>query len=1244
MKKLIVIAFLFISALAFGQSAPVNPIQLQQNALYLEPSTGLRWGYNGAAHGWYKIDTTRNIFISNQFKHTGDILSQPLDLMLDTMKTGRINYIGFDPVTHSLRYDTTQFGTGGGVNIYNHDGVVTDPLRTVTLNNNTLLFDASSGTDSTKVSINKVDGFSVMSHGGGDTTLFQVNKNSIEGSVVGPGLQNNYFYFLDSEGGIQTTNGHDFSSALVQSAGHTSIEITYQKDSVGVTTFKRLRFGDRRDGLLGILVTDEPDNIGFVGDHVFPKSSHPAQYAQYGKVDSLIAAAGGGVNIYNSDGRLTSERTVDLGPHSLFFNSDLGLFGVFVGDSLVNHTNANLNVSPDGTVLITQGPGGSSQVVTSYVLDVQAPSVLMQINRGGRESGIGIGTDTSKSTIIFDRIHRLGMEADSDYSAKIRLNPNAYTTSKAVKLIADSVKSTISSSGITAITGDGTATGPGSAAFTLATVNSTPGSYGDATHVATMTTNAKGLTTASGSVAITFPVTPSNTITFSNKDFTGSGNTFPTFNQNTTGSAASLATARNINGVPFDGTGNITITSATPNALTNGFGVNSLSYTGASGAAVVIDTAVAVKGKAGFLTDYNNLSTRINGKQASLGFTPYNATNPSNYIALTAISATSPIFYNNSTGVISSQAASGSQNGYLLSTDWTTFNGKQGLLTFDSTPTTSSTNPVTSGGVFTALATKQGTLTFDSTPTSSSTNPVTSGGVFTALGLKLNISDTAAMAYVHIAKNETITGAKTTTKVFTVSLPGIGTAQTPGLLVNNPDIATVGVQKYGPAFGSYGSGWKTTATAGAQAVGWFFQTRPIQGTTSPTTSLDLFSDINGSQVSRYQFGSDGTLSVGNNVSASGVFIASGASTLPGMNTVGANFYFPSLNGAGTSSNAVYEFDGNAFNHRVVFSGGTQMNITAGQSAANYVFTPSATMVTAASLTNNIIANVVFKPQTFTATAGSTVTNAYNVVFRGNAIGTATNVGDIWALGMNRFSGVRVDSLLTLAAGDLTVSTGNLNVTAGNITAGGFVNAPNFTTAAGGGVQWEGQGYSHGTGVNTGVVFNSASSFFTIYPVAGGHALGIGTPPSKTGTPVNIISFTDGGLINIPGLTASKVVFTDASKNLTSTGIGTSSQYIAGDGSLGTIGARPHTIFTPTTGGTVTLTNNQYNIINPAGALLALTVTLPSSPANNDCVFIKYTQNVTTVTYSGGTVVDGITAPTAGGLVVLTYDTGTTSWY
>lgn len=58
---------------------------------------------------------------------------------------------------------------------------------------------------------------------------------------------------------------------------------------------------------------------------------------------------------------------------------------------------------------------------------------------------------------------------------------------------------------ITALTGDATASGPGSAALTLATVNSNVGTFGSATQVAVVTANAKGLTTAASSVSIAIP-------------------------------------------------------------------------------------------------------------------------------------------------------------------------------------------------------------------------------------------------------------------------------------------------------------------------------------------------------------------------------------------------------------------------------------------------------------------------------------------------------------------------------------------------------------------------------------------------------------------------------------------------------------------------------------------------------------------------------------------------------------------
>lgn len=88
----------------------------------------------------------------------------------------------------------------------------------------------------------------------------------------------------------------------------------------------------------------------------------------------------------------------------------------------------------------------------------------------------------------------------------------------------------------------------------------------------------------------------------------------------------------------------------------------------------------------------------------------------------------------------------------------------------------------------------------------------------------------------------------------------------------------------------------------------------------------------------------------------------------------------------------------------------------------------------------------------------------------------------------------------------------------------------------------------------------------------------------------------------------------------------------------------HTVFMPTTGGTVNLVVNQDNIINPSGALLALTIVLPSSPNDNDFVNYKFTQPITTITYSGGTIADSITSPVAGSFIRLVFDFASTKWY
>jgi hypothetical protein len=56
-------------------------------------------------------------------------------------------------------------------------------------------------------------------------------------------------------------------------------------------------------------------------------------------------------------------------------------------------------------------------------------------------------------------------------------------------------------------------------------------------------------------------------------------------------------------------------------------------------------------------------------------------------IALTSLSASAPIIYNNSTGAFTMNVATTSQDGYLTSTNWNTFNGKQNAITLTTTGT-----------------------------------------------------------------------------------------------------------------------------------------------------------------------------------------------------------------------------------------------------------------------------------------------------------------------------------------------------------------------------------------------------------------------------------------------------------------------------------------------------------------------------------------------------------------------------
>jgi hypothetical protein len=97
--------------------------------------------------------------------------------------------------------------------------------------------------------------------------------------------------------------------------------------------------------------------------------------------------------------------------------------------------------------------------------------------------------------------------------------------------------------------------------------------------------------------------------------------------------------------------------------------------------------------------------------------TYYLASNPSAYIPLTALSASAPLGYNNSTGLFTISQSSAVSNGYLSSTDWNTFNSKQNALV----------NPVTGTGTTNYVSKFTGTSTIGDSLIYSGTSGVTIG-------------------------------------------------------------------------------------------------------------------------------------------------------------------------------------------------------------------------------------------------------------------------------------------------------------------------------------------------------------------------------------------------------------------------------------------------------------------------------------------------------------------------------------
>ena len=182
---------------------------------------------------------------------------------------------------------------------------------------------------------------------------------------------------------------------------------------------------------------------------------------------------------------------------------------------------ASLKISQLPVVTTTSGgdlynivQGGFNSAITftnlqasfaSALTSTQLPAITLTGDATGSASGGTIALSVSSSTVTSKLLTGYAVGANSAIAA-------TDTILSAFGKVQAQLNAT-SGSAITGLTGDGTASGPGSVVFTLATVNGNVGSFGSSTAIPNFVVNAKGLITAAGTSVV---VAPAGTLTGTN--------------------------------------------------------------------------------------------------------------------------------------------------------------------------------------------------------------------------------------------------------------------------------------------------------------------------------------------------------------------------------------------------------------------------------------------------------------------------------------------------------------------------------------------------------------------------------------------------------------------------------------------------------------------------------------------------------------------------------------------------------